>query len=336
MKRLVLFTLLLCLLPLSLALGAGQEYRIKFATVAPEGSAWLKAMNELDAELRERTDGRLGFLIYAGGIAGDELDVLKKIRIGQLHCAAFSGVGLGAVLPSVRVLDLPMLFRDAEDVDRVRTGLTSRFAEDFSREGFRFISWAEIGPVHLFSKTPIRTIADLKKAKVWAWSGDPVANETFDAMGLHPIRLSITDVSTALNTGMIDTVYAPPMGALALQWQTSLRYMSALPLAYANAAVLLSNSFFQQLPPELANVLGETFSPAMERLTGQIRRQVEQTTRTLQNAGVEMVAAPTGEELLRFEAIHSRVAQRLEGELYPAGLLDEVYRLLGRRPSAQE
>lgn len=336
MKWLLRFALFSSLLTAPLAFGAGQEYRIKFATVAPEGSAWVKAMNELDTELRARTDGRLGFLIYAGGIAGDELDVLKKIRIGQLHCAAFSGVGLGAVLPAVRVLDLPMLFGDAADVDRVRTGLTPRFTQDFSREGFQFIAWAEIGPVHLFSKTPVRSVADLKRAKVWAWSGDPIAKETFKALGTHPIPLPITDVGTALNTGMIDTVYAPPLGALALQWQTSLRFMSALPLAYANAAVLLSNAFFERLPADLARELQAVFPPAMERLTVQLRRQVEQTTAALQNSGVEIVPAPTGEALLPFEAIHRQVAQTLEDDLYPAELLEEVYLLLGREPAAAD
>ena len=88
-----------------------KKFWIKFATVAPEGSTWMKHMRRLDQTLKKKSKGEIGFRIYAGQIAGDEVDVLKKIRIGQLHCAAFSGVGLGQVLPMVRVLDLPFLFR---------------------------------------------------------------------------------------------------------------------------------------------------------------------------------------------------------------------------------
>jgi len=217
---------------------ASPQHIIKFATVAPEGSTWIKHLKTLDKNIRTKSDGKLGFRIYAGGIAGDELDILKKIRIGQIHCTGFSGVGFGKILPMVRVLDLPFFFNSYEETDLVHREMRSFFADQFRKKGFELLAWSEVGNIYLFSKKPIKTLKDLSGLKVWTWAGDPIAKETFAAMGVNPIPLAITDVTTALNTGMVDTIYAPPLGALALQWYTSIDYMLDLPIVHSPEADL--------------------------------------------------------------------------------------------------
>lgn len=309
------------------AAGADQRYPIKFATVAPEGSTWVKAMREIDRALMEKSGGRLGFRIYAGGIAGDELDVLKKIRIAQIHCAAFSGVGFGQILPMVRVLDLPFLFNSDDQVDRVHGELQPFFTEEFRKKGFELLAWAEVGYVHLFSKKPIRTLQDMAGLKVWTWTGDPIAKETFVAMGVNPIPLAVTDVTTALNTGMIDTVYAPPLGALALQWPNYVSHMTALPLTHSTGAILISSTLFDKLPGDLARMLKEEVSKGMAALTIELRRQNREAIDILQKGGLTIVPAPKGKDLEAFQAVGTVVAQKLTGEIYPKELLDRVYRL---------
>ncbi len=287
-------------------------------------------MKALDQELREKSGGRLGFRIYAGGIAGDELDVLKKIRIGQIHCAAFSGVGFGQILPMVRVLDLPFLFRNDKEIDQVHEELRPFFAEQFRKRGFELLGWAEVGNVHLFSKRPIERVQDLSGLKVWTWSGDPIAKETFVAMGINPIPLAITDVTTALNTGMIDTVYAPPLGALALQWQTSLKYMMALPLVHSTGAILISSKYFKKLPPDLQKLLMEGIQKEMKALTVDLRKQSDEAVKMIQDSGLTIVPVPKGNDLTQFYRIHDRVAKELAGKIYPKEVLEQVYKILGR------
>lgn len=312
------------------AVMASPQYLIKFATVAPDGSTWMNHMRALDAALRKESNGRLGFAFYAGGIAGDELDMLRRIRIGQIHCAAFSGVGLGQVLPMVRVLDLPFLFRNDEEVDRIHEDLRPYFAEAFRKQGFEFLAWAEVGHVHVFSKKPIHTIHDFAGLKVWTWSGDPIARETFSAMGVHPIPLPITDVITSLNTGMIDTVYAPPLGALALQWQMYLRDMMALPLTHSTGALLLSSAYFKKMPEDLSRMLLEGVDRAMVLLTSELRERNQEAIAVIQQAGITIGPVPEGKALDEFYAIGHLVAQRLRGQVYPEDLLERVYTLLNR------
>jgi len=305
---------------------------IKFATVAPEGSTWINQMKELDKTIREKSKGRLGFRIYAGGVAGDELDALRKIRIGQIHSAAFSGVGFGQILPMVRVLDLPFLFRNDDEVDMVHQELESFFSRHFRENGFELLAWAEVGNVHLFSRHPILKVSDLERLKVWTWSGDPIAKETFSAMGTNPIPLAITDVTTALNTGMIDTVYAPPLGAVALQWNLYVKVMTTLPLAHSTGAVLVARSFADKLPPDLFRLLKEEFRRAMKDLTAQLRRQSNETVALLEKSGLQIVPMPDEADLKAFYRIHGRVAQALEGKVYPKDVLDRVYTILKRKP----
>ena len=330
-KLLCLFSAALLLCLTSLVWG-DEPIIIKFATVAPEGSTWINHMKELDKTIREKSKGRLGFRIYAGGVAGDELDALRKLRIGQIHSAAFSGVGFGQILPMVRVLDLPFLFRNDREVDLVHKDLESFFAGRFRDKGFEFLAWAEVGTVHLFSQVPIRKVSDVERLKVWTWSGDPLAKETFSAMGTNPIPLAITDVTTALNTGMIDTVYAPPLGAIALQWNLYVKTMTSLPLAHSTGAVLVARNVADTMPPELLKLLKEEFQRAMAVLTAELRKQSKEAVALLEKSGLQIVPMPDEADLKAFYRVHEQVARALEGKIYPKDVLDRVYTILNKKP----
>ncbi|MCP4575626.1 MAG: ABC transporter substrate-binding protein [Deltaproteobacteria bacterium] len=335
MKKTIFLMVLLmglgCLSGLHPSASAGKkpQYLIKFATVAPEGSTWVKEIRKVDKELRKKSGGRLGLAIYAGGIAGDELDVLKKMRIGQIQCAAFSGVGFGKILPMVRVLDLPFFFRNDSEVDQVHRELFTFFADQFKKKGFTLLAWTEVGNVNIFSRKSVSNLEDLKGLKIWAWAGDPIAKETFVTMGVNPIPLPITDVNTALNTGMIDTVYAPPLGALALQWHAKLSYMMGLPLVHSTGAILLSSRTYKKLPPDLATLLQKTMKSAMADLTETLRRQREEAVQVIRDSGITVIPIE-GEARKPFYAIHTEVARKLAGKIYPEELLLRVYHILNR------
>ena len=186
-----------------------------------------------------------------------------------------------------------------------------------------------MGNVNIFSSKPVRNLNDLKGLKIWAWAGDPIAKETFVTMGVTPIPLPVTDVNTALNTGMIDTVYAPPLGALALQWHTRLSYMMALPLVHSTGAILISSKAYKRLPPDLEDLLQKTMKNAMAELTVTLRQQREEAIQVIKESGITVIpVAAEGRE--PFYAIHAEVAQKLTGEIYPENLLLRVYEILGR------
>jgi len=311
---------------------AGEKFLIKFATVAPDGTVWMNFMSDLDKSIRKKSNGELGFKFYPGGILGDELDVLRKIWTKQVHSAAFSGEGISQILPMVRVLDLPFLFRNDQETDRVQEVLYDYFSKHFQEKGFELLSWAEVGNVHLFSKKPIHGVKDLVGLKIWTGSGDPISKETFSVMGTNPIPLPVTAVTTALNTGMIDTVYAPPLGALALQWHTYTKYMMSLPLTHATGVVLISKKYFDEIPPRLTVLLKEDFKRSMSELTSELRKKTEESINLIKASGVELIPVPSDADLKEFHKVHDHVAQNLSGKIYPKELLNRVYEILKRHP----
>ena len=314
-------------LALILVLGApaaAKTTAIKFATLAPEGSTWMKVLTELSKELEKETGGSLKFKFYPGGVSGDEKDVVKKIRFGQLHSAGFTGVGLGEIAPEVRILDAPFLFKDAGEVDHVYRAFDKEFRGAFEKNGYILLGWAEVGFIYLFSNTPVRGPDDLKGVKMWMWEGDPVAEASFKAMDVDPIPLSITDVMTSLQTGLIDGVYSSPMAILALQWFTKVKYMSDFHLADASGAVLISKKFFDALPKDRQVLLLSTGQKYLTRLTASSREENRSAIEALKKNGIQITSVMSPEDIRKHQEMGRKARRSLAGRLYSEDLLDRV------------
>ncbi|MHB2154517.1 TRAP transporter substrate-binding protein [Calditrichota bacterium GD2] len=297
---------------------------IKFATLAPDGSSWMKIMREFAAEIKEKTDGQVIFKIYPGGIQGDEKDVLRKIRINQLQGAGFTGVGMGEILPEVRVLDTPFFFKNYAELDYVLNKFDPYFAQRFKKKGFTLIGWAEVGSVYIFTSKKVQTVDDFKKIKMWIWEGDPVAEATFKAFGLNPIPLSVTDVLTSLQTGLIEGVYTSPLACLVLQWFTKVKYVVDVPLTISNGAVLISNRAFKKISPEYQQIVRETGYQYFRRLTETSRKDNETSLMNMQQNGIQLLKLSSPENLKRFDEIGEQARRSLIGKLYDEELLIKI------------
>jgi TRAP-type C4-dicarboxylate transport system substrate-binding protein len=160
------------LLILVVAAGVRAEpTEIKIAVVMPEGSTWTNTLHKFAGAVKKETGGDVEIKIYAGGVSGDEVDVLRKMRVNRLHAGGFSGVGLGLVLPEIRVLEAPLLFNNYAEIDYVKERMFDDFAARFERKGYVLLGFAEAGFVYLFSKQPIDSVARLQQTKMWVWKG---------------------------------------------------------------------------------------------------------------------------------------------------------------------
>ncbi|MEK9138313.1 MAG: TRAP transporter substrate-binding protein DctP, partial [Bacteroidota bacterium] len=197
--RRVFLTLAGCLLWVSAqSTSHAQQFIIKFATIAPENSTWMKVMREYDATIRKESDGRMGFKIYAGGVQGEDKDVIPKIRLGQLHSAGLTGFGLGKIAPKLRILDSPFLFESYDEVDHLYNQLDAELSKSMLDNGFVNLGWTEVGFVYVYTNTPVKSPADMNGVKMWMWEGDPIAEATFKAFDIQPITLSVIDACVAL------------------------------------------------------------------------------------------------------------------------------------------
>jgi TRAP-type C4-dicarboxylate transport system substrate-binding protein len=305
-----------------------QQYVVKFATIAPEGSTWTNVLREYDKAVRAESNGRLGFKIYAGGVQGEDKDVIKKIRLGQIHSAGFTGVGLGEIAPKVRILDSPFLFQNYDEVDHVYQAFDAEFDQAFRENGYVLLGWAEVGFVYVFSNTPVRTLADMNGVKMWMWEGDVVAEATFKAFHINPIPMSVVDVLTSLQTGLINGVYISPYAAIALQWNTRVKYMMSVPLADACGAVIVSKKTFDALPADLQEILLRNGRKYMAELTKKSRMENADAIPTMKKNGLQVIEVNSPVTLKEYAATGKLARQSLAGKLYDQGFLDRVEKSL--------
>ena len=307
---------------------ADKKARIKFATLAPEGSSWMREMHRLADEVKVKTQGRVTFKFYPGGVSGDERDVIRKMRIGQIHAAGFTGVGLGEILPEVRVLDLPFLFDTDAEIQHVYEKMNGYFSAQFEKKGYVLLGWVPVGWVHFFSTKEFHSVEDIKKTKPWMWEGDPLVEETYKALNVQPVPLSITDVLMSLQTGLLDTIYASPQGALALQWFTKVKYMSQLRMGYATGAVLISKRKFKSLPDDCKPILKKLSEKYLKQLVETIQKDNVTSIKVMKDNGVQLIKMPDKKMIEEYHQAGAVARKNMVGKLFSPQVLNAVLKHL--------
>ena len=320
-------SLLVFLLSIQSALGAEKSVVIKLATLAPEGSSWMKTLNTLNAEVMKKTEKKVQFRIYPGGVLGDEMDMLRKMKIGQIQGAVFTAGGLSALFKEIDVLQVPFLFQKYEEVDAVVKKMDAFFRKGFEESGYTLLGWSEAGFVYLMSTLPMSSVADLKKGKVWAWEESPMSKAIFDEAGVRAIPLSVPDVMVGLQTGLVDVVYAPPTVAILLQWFTKIKYLTDVPLAYLVGGIVLRNDAFKQIPPSSQNFIMESFQTQLDQLKTVTRNENREAIKVMTKQGVKIVT-PSKDQIDEFKRVSNKAISHLGSQSFSKKTLDEVTSLL--------
>ncbi len=317
-KRIIplFFTFIFLLLPP--AASAEKIYTLKFATLIPTDTAWMKSINRWADELKQKSNGSLILKIYPGGVMGDEPDVLRKIRSRQLQGAFFTGYGIGRIYSPARVLEMPFLFQNTHESDYVRQQIMPDIEQGFRQKGFELLGWPEIGFLHFFSKYPINSLAQLKKRHIWLWQGDPMGEAFSKAAGVSPVPLSIMDVYTQLSAshGSIDTVYNSPFGALAMQWHTKLKYASNIPLTNGIGGLVVSQRFFNTLPENLQQLLKISGKTVGNEINETTRHDNQKSIELLKKSGIKFMWNWSDNEKKQMLSIRDQAAKELAKSNY--------------------
>ncbi len=301
--------ILLCIL---FTLGSAAEAAtLKIATIMPDGSSWLVEMRKAGKSIEEKTAGRVKLKFYPGGVMGNDKTVLRKVRAGQLHGGAFTSGALAAVYPDMEIYSLPLIFRDYAEADFVRARMDDTLKEGLRKKGFVALALTDGGFAYVLSDRPFRKLEDMRGAKMWLPEGDIMSAITLDLAGVSPVPLPIVDVYTALQTGLVDTIAAPPMGAIAFQWHTKVNYMTDVPLMYLMGVFAVERRAFDKLSPEDQAILSEEVSAASRRLDEESRIGDANAKQALQNQGVEIVMPSSEEEIARWHEISDQAIAKL-------------------------
>ncbi len=319
----VAIAIITCLFMFSPTPSVAKTVVIKLATLAPEGSSWIETFNAINAEIKQKTDGQVRCKFYAGGVLGDEKDMLRKMHIGQIHAAGLTSAGLSAIFNEMDVFQIPFLFESHKEVDYVLTQMDGFYSKGFDDNQYVLLGWSEGGFVHLMSTQPVATLADLRKLKVWTWEDAPMTRIIFDEANVSAIPLTVPDVLVGLQTGLVDVVYAPPSGAISLQWFTKIRYITDVNLIYLIGAVVIKKKVFNKITPAHQKIIIDVWQRHMSQLKQTIRSENQEAMQVMVKQGIKIIV-PTENQVTEFKDVSAKAIQRLEGETFSQKVLDEV------------
>ena len=299
------------------------RHLIKLATLVPEGSSWVQMVRNIDSQIRQETGGEVGLKIYAGGVQGDDDVVLRKMRIGQLQAAGFTGQGITTIFPDILALEMPFLYNGYEEVDYVLGQMEDFYRQGLAQKGFVLLGWSDIGFVHILSKHPIRGVKDIHKRKVWRLEGEPITQVLFRKAGVISAPLNIPDVLLGLQTNMVDVVYAPPAAAIVMQWFTRVKYITELPINYTLGALLVDKRTFDKLTAEHQEILLRIADEELTQLTEKTRRENEEAMQVMLANGLQLVS-PLPPDVETFKQLVADSVPELVGKSFSREAYDLV------------
>jgi TRAP-type transport system periplasmic protein len=303
---------------------AADELRI--ATLAPDGSAWMKILGKGAEEVKKGTDGRVSFKYYAGGVQGDEKDAVRKMEVGGLDGAALTATGLSLIDESIRVLELPMLFATVEELDYVRDRMWPTFQQRFAKKGYRLGEPGDVGFIYFYSNIEVKALSDLGKAKVWLWGEDKIVRALFKKLGVNGVPLGVPDVLPALNTGRINACYASPLAAVALQWYTKVKFATSMPMSYGVAASVIKMDKWEKISAEDKKTVEKIVKTQGKQLRKTVRKDNERAFKAITRGGVKIVETPAT-MVADFEKASKEVWKEQAGKIYSQADLDTVLKL---------
>jgi TRAP-type C4-dicarboxylate transport system substrate-binding protein len=300
---------------------------IKLATVAPKDSIWHAHLKKIDQRWQQASNGEVRLRIYAGTL-GDEDDILRRVRVGQLDAAAISTAGLSSIDRATQAMHIPLAFVSNEEMEYVRDGVAKQLESLLAAKGFRVLTWAEVGWVHFFTKKPVVTPDDLRKQKLFVWSNGDSANseKLWQDLGFNTVSLSSIDIMPALQTGMITAFQAPPLMALANQWFPFTPYMTDLKWAPLTGATIITEKAWQKIPPQFRQEMAQIVEEEAPNLQKEVRDLEQQAKDAMVKRGLKIVTVDRTAMDAWLEAVRAGYP-RIRGTIVPEKYFSETLRL---------
>jgi TRAP-type C4-dicarboxylate transport system substrate-binding protein len=299
---------------------------IKLATGAPVGSSWHDALNGLKQEWQRISGGSLEVKVFAGGTAGDDTELVRKIRRRGMDAIAVSGIGLSRIDKAVDCLNIPMMVDSYEEFDFIRERMAPKVEARIEAKGFKVLNWADIGWVHFFTKTPVRTLDDIRRLNLWISAGDPDTASLYKEMRFQVMPLPITDMLTNLQTGTIQAFQAPPLFAMLERSYEAAKNMVNVRWAPLVGATIISERAWNAIPAKLRPEMLAAAKKSGEKLRDEIRRLDRDAVVQMKKRGLNVIEADAA-ILADWRKQAEEAYPKLRGKMVPADLFDEVKRL---------
>ena len=303
---------------------AAQPVLIKLGTLAPKGSTWETLLKQMGQDWAKVSNNQVTLRIYAGGTLGNESDMVKKMRIGQLQAAALTSIGLHDISPDPQAIDVPMMMESPAMLDYVRERIAAQLEKSIDTKGFVVLDWSEVGFVRFFSTKKFDTVKALQDgAKVFCWEGDPASADAWRAAGFKPVIMSSTDIVPSLQTGLLDTVALSPLYAFTSQIFQKAKYMLDTPWASLTGAMVVRKDAWEKIPADVRVKLLAIAKDTGKKIDAEVRRMDAEALRSMQAEGLTVIKGDPAALLVAAKASWKVI----RGRVVPEAMFDQVQKL---------
>jgi len=314
------------LLPLLVpAPAAAQPVLVKMATLVPDGSSWHLILKETADKWRTLSNGSVTVRLYAGGVAGDDPDVVRKMRLGTLNAGVLTWVGVAEIDKSVYALGVPMMYDSYEELYYVLERMRPRLEASLDAKGFVVLNWADGGWVHFFAQKPVAVPDDLKAMKLFTWAGDATSVDLWKSVGFNPVPLPATEIATGLQTGLVTALGCPPQVAVISQYYNYAKNMTDLPWQLLLGATLINKSVWERIPADLRPPLLQAAREAGTRLQEEVRKSGDRDVEAMKKRGLNVVPVDARARE-QWRKVAESLYPRIRGTVVPADAFDEAMR----------
>jgi TRAP-type transport system periplasmic protein len=216
------------------------------------------------------------------------------------------------------VFNMPFFLESYDELNAVTAALTPTLKQRLDAKGFVLLNWGHGGWLQVFSKTPITTLADLKKVRLWTTAGDDGMTQWYKANGFQPRPLALTDVLTGLTTGMIDALPTPPLGAMAFQWNRQAPFMLDIGLAPMVGATVITKTAWSRLSEADRATVQESATAVEKRLQGDVPKGDQLAVALMSQQGLKVTKAEGSE----WKTEAAKLAATMRGEMVPPDIFD--------------
>ena len=293
---------------------------VKIGTIAPQNSIYVKTLQEMGEGWKTRTSGRVTYTILAGGDESEE-GMLRNMRpnFRKLHAAQLSAITLANLDDAFNVFGLPMFFESYAEVDRVLERLGPVLEKRLEAKGYKALNWGYVGWVHIFSKSPVQTVDDLKRLKLYTSTGDDRLARWYKNNGFTAVQIDSTAIVTSLKTSLVEAVPSPPLFAQLLTWHRSAPYMMDLGFAPLLGATVISTERWNALTAADQVIVIEEARKAGARLRSEVPRLDREAIDAMRGRGLTVTKGDVVE--WRRLAEHLGDAMRRDG-VVPGDIYD--------------
>jgi TRAP-type C4-dicarboxylate transport system substrate-binding protein len=304
---------------------SAQPVLVKMATLVPDGSSWHLILKETADKWRTVSNGTVTVRLYAGGVAGDDPDVVRKMRLGTLNAGVLTSVGVAEIDKSVYALGVPMMYDSYEEVYYVLDKMRPRLEASLESKGFVVLNWADGGWVHFFAQKPVAVPDDLKALKLFSWAGDATSVDLWKSAGFNPIPLPATEIATALQTGLVNALGCPPQVAVIAQYYNYAKNMTALPWQLLLGATVINKTVWDKVPADLKPALLQAARESGTRLRDEIRKTGDRDVEAMRKRGLNVVAVDA-KAREQWKKTAESLYPKIRGAVVPADAFDEAMR----------